>query len=222
MLTIKQKDVLDCIQGFLRSHGRQPTLAEIGERLGMSSSSTVHKHVQKLIAKGYLQTTNDKSAYTIKLDETTSSLPLLGVIAAGKPIEAIPDVQSIDLASEFCQSGRYVLRIAGDSMIEAGILDGDYVVIREQAIAERGEIVVVLLSGAINGSEATLKYFYPQADSSSLAEGSSFLADSSSSLAVGSIELRPANSSMESLFYPADEVTIQGVVVGSFRSYQVA
>ena len=215
MLTQKQKDVLDCIQNFLRSHGRQPTLTEIGELLGMSSSSTVHKHVQKLIAKDYLQSTSDKAAYTIEFDESTSSLPLLGVIAAGKPIEAIPDVQSIDLASEFCQSGRYVLRIAGDSMIEAGILDGDYVVIREQAMAERGEIVVALISGAVNGAEATLKYFHPQTgSSSSLAEGFSN--------AEGSIELRPANSSMDSMFFPADEVTIQGVVVGSFRSYQVS
>ena len=99
-------------------------------------------------------------------------------------------------------------------MIEAGILDGDYVVIREQAIAERGEMVVALLSGAVNGSEATLKYFYPQVDSpSSLAEGFSST--------EGSIELRPANASMDSMFFPEDEVTIQGVVVGSFRSYQV-
>ncbi len=220
MLTQKQKDVLDCIQNFLRSHGRQPTLAEIGKLLGMSSSSTVHKHVQKLIAKDYLQSTTDKAAYTIKLDESTSSLPLLGVIAAGKPIEAIPDIQSIDLADEFCKSGHYVLRIAGDSMIEAGILDGDYVVIREQAIAERGEIVVALLSGAVNGSEATLKYFYPQTDSSSsLAEG--FSNAEGFPHAEGSIELRPANASMDSMFFPANEVTIQGVVVGSFRSYQV-
>ena len=212
MLTQKQKDVLDCIVGFLRSRGRQPTLAEIGEQLGMSSSSTVHKHVQKLIAKDYLQSTDDKAAYSIEFDESTASLPLLGVIAAGKPIEAIPDVETIDLASEFCQPGRYVLRIAGDSMIEAGILDGDYVVIREQSTAERGEIVVALINSTVNGAEATLKYFYPQSDSfSSYADGSS--------LADGSIELRPANSSMDSMFFATDEVTIQGVVVGSFRSY---
>jgi len=209
MLTQKQKDVLDCIQEFLRSQGRQPTLMEIGELLGMSSSSTVHKHVQKLIGKDYLQSTDDKAAYAIELDESTAALPFLGVIAAGKPIEAIPDVQSIDLASEFCKSGHYVLRISGDSMVEAGILDGDYVVIREQAMAERGEIVVALIDGAVNGAEATLKYFYPQTDSPSY-------------LANGSIELRPANSSMDSMFFPADEVTIQGVVVGSFRFYQIS
>jgi len=127
------------------------------------------------------------------------SLPFLGVIAAGRPIEAVPDLQTIELLADFCHAGRYVLKVAGDSMIEAGILDGDYVIIREQATAERGQIVVALVSDAVNGAQATLKYFHP---------GKQF------------VELRPANTAMLPMHYPHDALTLQGVMVGLFRDYQ--
>lgn len=198
MLTQKQIEVLNCIKEFTRSNSRQPTLMEIGKSLGMSSSSTVHKHIQKLITQNYLQPNEGKAAYSFKRDKKTS-LPLVGKIAAGSPIEVFNDPQDIDINQYFQQSSHYVLQVAGDSMIEVGIMDNDYVVIREQSVAEKGEIIVALITGAVSGDEATLKYFYPQSDS---------------------IELRPANASMESMFYSTDKITIQGVVTGSFRYYQ--
>jgi len=193
MLTAKQMLVLDTIQQFLNQHGRQPTLSEIGHLLGIGESG-VHKHIRKLISSGYLLESEGKAAYQpIDQPERTGTLPLLGVIAAGQPIEAIPDQQRIDLVSSFCGPEHYALKISGDSMIEAGILDGDFVVIRKQETAADGDIVVALISHV----EATLKYYYPRD--------------------TGVVELRPANSQMESMFYPADEVEVQGVMIGSFR-----
>ena len=200
MLTQKQKSVLDWIADFHLSYARQPTLMEIGEGLGLSSSSTIHKHIKQLITKGYLTESLSKAAYEFTPKLSTGTLPFLGVIAAGKPIEAVPDTQSIELLLDFCQPGRYVLRVAGDSMIEAGILDGDYVIIREQSTAEIGQIVVALTTDSVNGAEATLKSFYPK----------------NSQI----IELRPANALMESIYCCMDSLTLQGVMVGLFRDYQ--
>jgi repressor LexA len=194
MLTQKQLDVFDCIKTFISSHSRQPTLTEIGGLLGMSSSSTVHKHIRNLITQGYLQSTKGKAAYRLK----NNVLPLIGKIAAGSPIEVFNDPQEIDVNQYFQQSGQYILQVTGDSMIEAGIMEGDYIVIRKQSIAEKGEIIVALITDGVNGDEVTLKYFYPQSDF---------------------IELRPANASVESMFHSLDKVTIQGIIVGSFRYY---
>ena len=119
----------------------------------------------------------------------------MGRIAAGCPIEAIPDQQNINLAQLFCGPDRYILKIAGDSMIEAGIWDEDFVVIQKASTAREGDIIVAL----VDRYEATLKYYHPKD--------------------TGVVELRPANSQMESMFYPADQVEIQGKMVGVFRSY---
>ncbi len=197
MLTQKQLEVFDCIKAFISSQSRQPTLTEIGKLLGMSSSSTVHKHIKNLIAQDYLQSTEGKAAYCLKKNKK-NSLPLVGKIAAGSPIEAFSDPQELDINQHYQNSGQYILQVAGDSMIEAGIMNGDYVVIREQAVAEKGEIIVALITDEIDGEEATLKYYYPQSDH---------------------IELRPANASMESMFYSSSKVIIQGIIVGSFRYY---
>ncbi len=195
MLTARQQATLASIKDFIRDHGRPPTLEEIGGRLGLAARSTVHQHVRSLIDKGYLEAGEGKSAYRLPLDSlgTETSLPYHGKIAAGAPIEAIPGQDHIDLASTFCGPHRYILRIEGDSMIEAGILDNDYVVIEKSETARNGDIVVAL----INSWEATLKYYYAHE--------------------TGVIELRPANSSMPPMFYPADQVRIQGIMVGLFR-----
>ena len=120
----------------------------------------------------------------------------MGRIAAGCPIEAIPDQQNINMAQLFCGPDRYVLKIAGDSMIEAGIWDEDYVVIQKQSHAREGNIIVAL----VDRYEATLKYYHPKE--------------------TGVVELRPANCQLESMFYPAEQVEIQGIMVGVFRDYQ--
>ena len=124
------------------------------------------------------------------------SLPLLGRIAAGQPIEAIPGEEEINLSEFFVNHNRFVLRVAGDSMIEDGILDGDMVVVEKRDTADNGEIVVALIDGA----EATLKRLHKNRD--------------------GTVTLRPANSRMPPMRYSAVRVRIQGVVVGQFRSYR--
>lgn len=196
MLTNKQNTVLNIIRDFIRENQRQPTLEEIGLKLGIGRS-TVHKHVQALIRAGSLFESSGKFAYEyIDEDDELDSLPYFGRIAAGKPIEAVVDQRQVNMARFFCGPGRYVLKISGDSMIEAGIFDEDYVVIRKQETANPGTIVVAL----VEGREATLKYYYPHS--------------------TGVVELQPANEQLKTMYYPADQVEIQGVLIGVFRDYQ--
>jgi len=196
VLTSKQSLVLQTIQQLAQQMGYLPTLEEIGNEIGIGRS-TVHKHIRTLINNNYLQDADGKAAYQLMESfEEEGSLPYMGRIAAGAPIEAIPDQQNINLAQLFCGPDRYVLRISGDSMIEAGIWDDDFVVIQKQAYAREGNIIVAL----VDRYEATLKYYHPKD--------------------TGVVELRPANSQMESMFYPAEQVEIQGVMIGVFRDYQ--
>jgi repressor LexA len=195
MLTSKQALVLQTIQHLAQQMGYLPTLEEVGQEIGIGRS-TIHKHIRTLINNNYLQEAEGKAAYQlIEPFEEEGTLPYMGRIAAGCPIEAIPDKQNVNLAKLFYGPNRYVLRIAGDSMIEAGIWDEDYVVIQKQSVAREGNIIVAL----VDNYEATLKYYHPKD--------------------TGVIELRPANSQMQSMFYPADQVVIQGVMIGVFRSY---
>lgn len=196
MLTSKQSLVLQVIKHLSQEMGYLPTLEEIGQDIGIGRS-TVHKHIQTLINNGYLEEADGKSAYRLsRAIEDENTLPYMGRIAAGCPIEAIPDQQNINMASLFCGPDRYVLKIAGDSMIEAGIWDEDYVVIQKQSHAREGNIIVAL----VDRYEATLKYYHPKE--------------------TGVVELRPANCQLESMFYPAEQVEIQGIMVGVFRDYQ--
>jgi len=193
-MTRQQQAVFHCIQQYVLDFGRQPTLAEIGLQLALARS-TVHAHVRKLIAQGYLQPGEGKAAYHLDEEPNPFRLPLLGRIAAGQPIEAIENEEYLDLAEHFCGPERYVLRVSGDSMIGAGILDDDYVIIRKQQTANVGDIVVAL----INDFEVTLKYFFPQSN--------------------GYVELRPANSNLAAMHYPASQVKVQGVMVGLIRDH---
>jgi len=196
MLTSKQALVLETIKKLGQEMGYLPTLEEIGNEIGVGRS-TIHKHIRSLINNNYLQEAEGKAAYQLDgLFSDENSLPYMGRIAAGCPIEAIPDQQNINMAQLFCGPNRYVLKIAGDSMIEAGIWDEDYVVIQKQNYAREGNIIVAL----VDRYEATLKYYYPRE--------------------TGVIELRPANSQMESMFYSPDQVEIQGIMIGVFRDYQ--
>ena len=196
MLTSKQALVLQVIKQLTQQMGYLPTLEEIGQDIGIGRS-TVHKHIQTLINNGYLQEAAGKSAYQLAESiEDENTLPYMGRIAAGCPIEAIPDQQNINMAQLFCGPDRYVLKVAGDSMIEAGIWDEDYVVIQKQSHAREGNIIVALF----DRYEATLKYYHPKD--------------------TGVVELRPANCQLQSMFYPAEQVDIQGIMVGVFRDYQ--
>ncbi len=198
MLTTQQKRVLDFIRAFIRRHGHSPSLREIGEGIDIQSRGAVHRHVQTLIDRGVLKRTRSgwRTLELVETDETSPSLPLLGKIAAGRPIEAIPGHDEINIAEMLLGEERYVLQIEGDSMIEAGILDGDLVVIQHADTASDGEIVVAL----IDDQEATLKRLFH--------------------LSGRRIKLVAENHKLSPLIYPADRVRIQGVLTGQLRSYR--
>ena len=198
MPTDRSRQVYDFVRAYTARHGYPPKLREIGAQLGIRSRGVVHRHLRALEDEGLLRIEPDR-ARGVRLRGRAGavrSLPLLGRIAAGRPIEAIPGEDEIDLSEFFINHNRFVLRVAGDSMIEDGILDGDMVVIEKRDTAENGEIVVAL----IDGLEATLKRLQKNRD--------------------GSITLRPANSSLSPMRYAGARVRIQGVVVGQFRSYR--
>ena len=197
MLTRLEEKILQHITHFIAQNGHAPTLKEIGEALDIRSKGTVHRYVESLIKKGHLH--RDKRGWRgIRLTGENSRrltiLPLAGRIAAGRPIEAIPDQQEINFSDLLLGPDRYALKIKGDSMMDAGILDGDLVIVRHTQTANDGDIVVAL----IDGEEATLKRLRKHG---------------------ARVELIPENSNHVSMIYPADRVRIQGVVVGQVRVY---
>jgi len=198
MLTDREREVYDFVRAYTRRHGVPPKLREIGAQLGVSSRGTVHRYLRAIEAAGLIAITPDRARGVRLVSKVTarSVLPVLGRIAAGLPIEAIPDETEIDLSEFFMGPNRFVLRVDGESMIEAGILHGDMVIVESRNSARNGEIVVAL----IDNQEATLKTFLRNPD--------------------GSITLRPANHSMAPMRFAAERVAIQGVVVGQMRSYR--
>lgn len=203
MLTPRQQDTLGFIRDYLAQHGYAPLLSEIAPGIGIRSKGVVHRYLQELSREGLIEIIPGKHR-GIRLIESEDlphekkdlALPLLGRIAAGRPIEAIPNHDQIDLAEFFIGENRFVLKVQGESMIEAGILDGDMVVVEQCHQAKDGDIIVAL----IDQQEATLKTLRHNND--------------------GSIILIPANSQMPPMIYPAERVAIQGVVVGQLRSYK--
>ena len=199
MLTDNQRTVLNFIQRYIASHGISPKLQEIAEGIGISSRGVAHRYVQALVDAGYLA--NDKGKHRgIRLlrenpNQQGNSLPLLGKIAAGKPIEAIPGEDEINLVDFFGQNN-FAVRVQGNSMIDAGILDGDIVVIEFRETANDGDIVVAL----IDEEETTLKRFKRSGQGRF-------------------IKLIPENAEMETMVYGANRVRIQGVLVGQLRKY---
>ncbi|HPE59046.1 MAG: transcriptional repressor LexA [Thiothrix sp.] len=198
MLTRRQQQVWEAIQHWYQRYGYAPTLDEIGQATGINTRSTVHQHIQTLIREGVLMTAQGKRAYQMPgraiAQHPQMSLPLFGQIAAGRPIEAIEDQNDINPNELFIGQGRYALKVRGESMIDIGVMDGDYVVIQECETARNGEVVVAL----VENHEVTLKRFYLHAD--------------------GQVELRPENSTLMPMFYPAPKVRIQGRMVGLFRT----
>ncbi|PID49464.1 MAG: repressor LexA [Proteobacteria bacterium] len=203
MLTRRQQEVWEAIQKWYFGRGYTPTLDEIAQAVGISARSTVHQHVQTLIREGYLLPAEGKRAYKMpkQLEEchpqinlSLTALPLIGQIAAGCPIEAIKDSNEVNPNELFLGPGRYALKVRGDSMVDIGIMNNDYVVIQEAESARNGEIVVAL----VNREEVTLKRIFYRND--------------------GQVELRPENSDLQPMFYPAESVQIQGKMVGLFRS----
>ncbi len=198
-LSERQLETYRIIRDHFVHHGRAPLLSEIAEALGIVSKGVVHRHVQALAEAGLIELLPGRHRGIRLTDEapqpTPCTLPLLGRIAAGRPIEAIPGEEQLDLTQFFVGPGRYVLKVQGDSMVEAGILDGDMVIVRQSDRADDGAIVVAL----IDDNEATLKRLRRNKD--------------------GSVTLIPANSALSPMTYPASRVRIQGVLVGQMRSY---
>jgi len=197
MPTAQQSRALAFIRDFLAAHSHAPTLEEIGAALGVRSKGAVHRLVQALVEKGYLAKEGSGwRGLRLPGQESEPTLPLLGRIAAGHPIEAIPGEDTLNLSDFLLGPRRYALRVVGESMIGAGILNGDTVVVEQADTARDGEIVVAL----IDNEEATLKRLRRRKD--------------------GLIELIAENPAMPTLLYPAARVRIQGVVVGQLRSYR--
>lgn len=203
-LTPAQERVYRFIENYLKIHRHAPSYDEIREHLGFRSLNAVHKHLKQLERRGYLKSPWNNQKRALELvplntgaDSSTraASIPFLGVVAAGIPIEVIEIPEAIEVPESFLGNGNnFALRVRGDSMIEEGIRDGDILIVTKRVRAENGQTVVALVNG-----EATVKKFYVQRDE---------------------VELRPANSEMESLYMPAREVEIVGVVMGLLRNYR--
>jgi repressor LexA len=198
-LTKRQRDILDYLNDFITQHGYAPSLEEIGRRFGLSSLATVHKHLTNLQGKGFIKRAWNRSRSVEVVPTRTGGrsleLPLLGYVAAGMPIEAVASAETISVPEDFVgKRDTYVLRVRGDSMIDEQIRDGDYVIVEDRKTAENGETVVALLQG----SDVTLKKFYRE---------------------NGHVRLQPANPTMKPLVVPAQQVQVQGVVIGVMRKY---
>jgi repressor LexA len=206
-LTRRQKQVYDFISNFVDRNGYSPSYEEIAEGLGLSSLATVHKHISNLEDKQLLRRDYNRSRSIDLLKprgrmkqslavaaESSMSLPLLGRIAAGRPLEAVENPESISLADFTRSKEVYVLQVKGESMQDEHILDGDYVLVEKADAARDGDIVVAL----VDGSDATLKRLY--------VEG-------------GKVRLQPSNASMQPIIVPANSVQVQGKVIGVLRKY---
>jgi len=196
-LTDKQKRFLAYISRYIEEWGRSPSFDEICSHFGFNSYNTVTTYLKVLEQKGYIRLPrkkNRKRAIKVisPVETRRFEFPLLGRVAAGKPIEAVEDVSAIEVPSAMIGSGdHFVLQVNGDSMEEDGILDGDFVVVRRQPTAENGETVVALIN-----NEATVKKFYKK---------------------KGHIKLQPAHTGMSPIRVKKGDLQIQGKVVGVMR-----
>jgi len=198
MLTSQEHNTLQFIRSYITQHGNAPKFKEIGLAIGVTSQGTIHRYVQSLEDKGYINRAkgNARGMSLVELPLVSApTIPLVGRIAAGMPIEAIEDQQEINLSELFMGPDIFALRVTGDSMMDAGILDNDYVIIKKQSEAHNGDIVVAM----IDQVEATLKTFKRTAENE--------------------VTLIPQNSEMDPMIFAAERVRIHGVLVGQMRSY---
>jgi repressor LexA len=206
-LTRRQKEVMDFLSQFIADHGYSPSYEEIASGLGLASLATVHKHIQALETKQYLRRSyNHSRSLEIgdrffseerarRPQESPSAIPLLGRIAAGAPVEAIPNQETLHFSDFAGQENTFALQVRGESMIEDHICNGDFVLIEKTSQARNGEIVVAL----VDGSEATLKRYYSEPD--------------------GQVRLQPANANMAPIYVKPENLQIQGRVLAIMRKY---
>ena len=198
-LTKRQRQILDFITEFVGKYSYAPSIREIGEHFNLSSPATIHAHIENLQKLGFLKKSYNE-ARSIELIPAEANwaeaieLPMVGLITAGEPIEAVEQKETIAVPADFVTDSfnSYVLRVKGESMIEEGILNGDYVIVERNPSPQNGDVVVALL----NNAYATLKKFYKEKTR---------------------IRLQPANSNMKPI-YAADPL-IQGIVKGIIRKF---
>lgn len=206
VLTKRQKDVLNYLVTFSDKHGYSPSFEEIAKGIKLTSLATVHKHLSTLEKKGFIRRgyNQSRSIEVLQLPQPVRKeiisrhsveLPLAGRIAAGRPLEAVEDRETISLGDFGRGQNTFVLQVKGESMRDDHILDGDYIVVEQTQVANTGEIVVAL----VGEDEATVKRFYRESG--------------------GKIRLQPANAQMAPIVVAANDVRIQGRVVGVLRKY---
>lgn len=206
-LTRRQKEVMDFLSTFVQTHGYSPSYEEIATGLKLASLATVHKHIQALESKQYLRRTYNHSR-SLEIGErylqeekarqrepVSAGIPLLGRIAAGSPVEAIANPETLPFSDFVGDESTFALQVRGDSMIEDHICSGDFVLAEKTDTVKNGDIVVAL----IDGSEATLKRYFRESD--------------------GRVRLQPANSSMEPIFVEPEKLGVQGRVLAVMRKY---
>jgi repressor LexA len=200
-LTKRQNEILTYLRAHIAEHGYAPSFEEIAEQFAFASLATVHEHLTNLERKGYIRRQYNESRSIEVLPPRgtakATEVPLLGKVAAGLPIESLMHDETIAVPDEILprRGPNYALKVAGNSMVDEHIIDGDYVVVHGRDTAENGEMVIAL----VNGSEATVKKFYRETG--------------------GWIRLQPANTTMTPMRYQERDVLIQGVVVGIIRKY---
>ena len=206
-ITKRQREIYDFIARFVAERGYSPSFEEIGEGTNLSSLATVHKHITNLEKKGLLKRDYNcsrsidllppRGALKKSLAVAASvgaELPLLGRIAAGRPVEALQNPETISLADFTRSKEVFVLQVKGDSMQDEAILDGDYILVEKTSAVRNGEIVVAL----VDGTESTLKRIYKEGDK---------------------VRLQPSNAAMQPVIVPAAAVQVQGRVIGVLRKY---
>lgn len=206
-LTRRQKEVMDFLKGFIEKNGYSPSYEEVAAGLGLASLATVHKHIQALEAKQYLRRSYNHSR-SLEIGERylseekarvqpdrDGSVPLLGRIAAGAPVEAIPNPEPLHFSDFVKDKDTYALQVRGDSMIEDHICNGDFVLVEKTDSVKNGDIVVAL----VDGTDATLKRYYLEPD--------------------GRVRLQPANSSMAPILLNRGQLQVQGRLLAVMRKY---
>jgi repressor LexA len=200
-LTKRQREILNYLGSYTEANGYAPSFEEIADQFNYNSLATVHEHLSNLERKGYIKRSyNESRAIQILPSEAYAravELPMLGTVAAGMPIEAVASGETLAVPESFLRKSgsHYVLKVKGQSMIDAHIGDGDFVIVNERQNADNGEMVIAMM----HGSSATVKKIYRERD--------------------GRIRLQPANETMEPIFVHENDISIQGVVVGVLRRY---
>lgn len=201
-LTKRQKEILSFLETHIREHGFAPSFEEIAAQFSLQSLATVHEHLTNLERKGYIRRTYNESRSIEVLPPKgvagATEIPLLGLVAAGAPIEGTLHGETLQVPDQMLprRGPNYALRVRGDSMVDDHIVDGDYVVVHGRQTADSGEMVIAL----VHGAEATVKRYFREPG--------------------GWVRLQPSNAAMQPLRFPESEVLIQGVVVGVIRRFQ--